>query len=380
MAKRKGKSRHRHKDWHQRYQAGEDLIETRARRGSMSTRGVKLPAWRLAEQEENLDQLDRVRGVVASMYRGGAEVRLADGRRVLCGIAKAFRPPDENATAITPGDEVTVALSRAEHVDGDEQADRDRADGMIVSRQPRDTLLCRPMPWSARRRGEYDQDVPVKVIAANMDRLLIVAATRKPRLRRALIDRFMIVAERGELEPMLVVNKIDVAPADPAILGEFAELGLRSMAVSAATGEGIDDLRANLQGHRAVLAGASGVGKSTLINALIPDADAATRTVRAKDERGRHTTSSTELYDLPGGGLLMDTPGIRELGLNMDAGELWWYFPDFEDPAAHCRFGDCTHTHEPGCGVQQAVRDGAINPRRYDSYLRIFDSLTDRQG
>ena len=124
-----------------------------------------------------------------------------------------------------------------------------------------------------------------------------------------------------------------------------------------------------------MLAGASGVGKSTLVNALVPGAGAAVREVRAKDDRGRHTTSAATVYDLPGGGLLVDTPGIREIGIRLTAEELSWYFPEFEPLQSRCRFRNCSHTHEPACAVQAAVEAGEISPRRFESYLRILATL-----
>jgi ribosome biogenesis GTPase len=117
------------------------------------------------------------------------------------------------------------------------------------------------------------------------------------------------------------------------------------------------------------------VGKTALINALVPGASEATGAVREADGRGRHTTSAALVYDLPGGGIIVDTPGIRELGMNLTAAELPWYFPEFEPLAPVCRFNDCTHTHEPDCAVVAAVEAGQISRRRYESYLRIMDSL-----
>ncbi|HAU39101.1 MAG TPA: ribosome small subunit-dependent GTPase A, partial [Phycisphaerales bacterium] len=165
---------------------------------------------------------------------------------------------------------------------------------------------------------------------------------------------------------------------DEGVLADFQALGVRIVLCSAADGRGLDELRAVLTGKQSVLAGASGVGKSTLINALVPGAEAATAAVRLKDQRGRHTTTAAVVYDLPGGGMVIDTPGLRELGIGIGPAELTWYFPEFEPLAARCRFRDCTHSHEPDCAVQQAAENGEILPRRYDSYLRILDTLDER--
>ncbi|MFW6133564.1 MAG: ribosome small subunit-dependent GTPase A [Planctomycetota bacterium] len=368
---RKDKSRRRIKDWQARWQAGDELDDVVAHGRRMSARGVKLREDRFATPE-NLDDLPRREGMVTGLFRGGATVRI-EGIERLCGIAKTFRPPSE-ATPLVVGDVVTVALLTPGQVDT-AGADKDRADGMILNRRERTTVLARPSPWSAKRRDRYGTEPPAKVIAANMDALLIVAAVKRPPLRRALIDRFLIVAERGGLSPVLVVNKVDLARPDEAMLGEFRALGVEAVTTSVKTGEGLDALTASLRGRRSVLTGASGVGKTALVNRLLPGTDAPTRSVRAKDERGRHTTSAASVYDLPEGGMIVDTPGVRELGVNLSAAELPWYFPEFEPCANDCRFNDCTHTHEPDCAVRAAVERGDIPARRYHSYLRILDSI-----
>lgn len=373
MAKRKGKSQRRIKNWQQRYEAGEEVEGSVARRQKLTRRAVKLPDRDLSTGGADTDALPRVEGMVVGLFPGGAMVRVG-GEALLCQIAKTFRAP-EGVTPLAVGDEVTVALTQSAHRTDDLAADRDRSDGMVLQRQLRRTVLSRPQPRSGKRRDEYETETFEKVIAANMDVLLIVASTCQPALRHGLIDRYLIVAERGELEPVLVVNKIDLAGADEAMLGEFASLGLDIVLCSALRGDGLRGLREKMAGKSSILAGASGVGKSALINALIPDAGAATRSVRVSDERGRHTTSAASVYDLPGGGVLVDTPGIRELGLRFEAQLLPWYFPEFEEHVAQCRFNDCSHTHEPDCAVILAVEAGQIPARRYDGYLRLLETL-----
>ncbi|MCD6365787.1 MAG: ribosome small subunit-dependent GTPase A, partial [Planctomycetes bacterium] len=280
----------------------------------------------------------------------------------------------EDTSALAVGDDVTVALTRQDHSDASD-ADRDRADGMILSRGPRRSALARPRPRSSRRRGAYDDQTFDKVIAANIDVLLIMVATRDPPLRHGLIDRYLIIAERGELTPLLVLNKIDLGRGDETVLADFETLGIDIFLCSAETGEGVEDLASALKGKRSVVAGASGVGKTTLINRMIPGADAVTRRIRGKDGRGRHTTSAAVVYDLPGGGMIVDTPGIRELGMELQPDELPWYFPEFEALAPGCRFNNCTHTHEGDCAVRRAVETGQIPARRYKSYLNILATL-----
>ena len=374
MAKDKGKSKRRIRHWRQRYLSGEQLDESQKQ--PLSRRAVKLPPQRLAEPAKNLDDLPKADGVVMGLFPGGAIVRCG-GDELLCGIAGTFRAPAD-ASALAVGDNVTIALARSARADSAAEADKDRADGMILTRAPRQSALARPRPQSGKRPGRYADEPFDKIIVANVDVLLIIASSREPPLRRGMIERFLIIAERGELAPILVINKIDLARPDKEILADCDALGVQIHLTSAVQGEGLDELAMALKDKRSVLAGASGVGKSTLINALVPGANVATRTVRRKDRRGRHVTSAAAMYDLPGGGVLVDTPGIRQLGINLTPAELPWYFPEFEQLAGQCKFNDCTHTHEADCAVLAAVEADEIPRRRYESYLRILDTLGDR--
>jgi ribosome biogenesis GTPase len=336
------------------------------------------------------------------MFRHGVMVRFDGGPR-FCAVAKTFRAL-EGASALAVGDAVTVALSE-EHVGS--RLDKDRAEGFILSRRPRATALSRPQPMSAKRLDPYE-DVFEKVIVANMDQLLMVAAVRQPALRPALIERFLIVAERGSLAAVLAINKADLGAPREADLEYLASLNLKVVLCSAVTGRGLDELGALLAGRSTVLAGASGVGKSSLINALIPGSNAVTGEVRMKDERGRHTTAAAAVYDLAPlvaaiaaprnpapadaghlgqgaasaplptvgpAGVLVDTPGLRELGFSIHLDELPWYFPEFEPFFPNCRMSKCTHTHEPDCAVLGAVEAGTIPGRRFESYLRMRESM-----
>lgn len=381
--KHKGKSRRRIKDWQERVDAGRD-IEAGATRQRLNRQEVKLGQERFAAVGDD-DRADwqAVEGLVTGLFRRGGFIRVdRDGQHeeLFCSLAKTFRPPEgfDNRSPLAVGDEVTVALVPEDHHDGQVELDRNRIDGMVLSRRPRRALLARPQPRSGKRRGEYDEQPFIKVIAANMDQLLLVAAVEQPKLKPGLIDRFRIVAERGDLPLLLAVNKIDLARPEEKLLADLAELGVEVVRTSAETGEGLDELRQRLAGKRSVLGGASGVGKTTLVNALVPHADAATRSVRHKDQRGRHTTTQARIYDLPAGGMLVDTPGLRELDVGLSARELPWYFPEIEALAPDCRFNDCTHTHEPACAVRAAVEAGEIPARRYNSYLRLLDSATQR--
>ncbi len=379
MAKHKGKSKRRIKDWQGRLDSDGDLASDPAGPRKFSAQGVKLGPGSFASGEaEELGNMESRSGMVTGVFRRGVFVRIS-GEELFCGMAKTFRPPEraEMTSPLAVGDDVTVALARSEHTHGQTDLDRNRIDGMILSRKPRRTVLARPQPRSQKRREQYDGDVFEKVIAANMDMLVIVAATARPEMRRGLIDRFLIAAERGKLQPVMLVNKIDIQPADvhSEILQDLASRGVPIVQCSAVRGDGLAEVRNLLGQKQCVLAGASGVGKSSLINAILPEARIETRAVRSKDDRGRHTTSQARVYDLPAGGMIIDTPGLRELGVGLSARELPWYFPEIELLAPQCKFRDCTHTHEPGCAVIQGAEDGAIPARRYESYLRILATI-----
>jgi len=413
MSKRKGKADHRVRDWDRRFVGGERVEDETSARRRLTQAKVKIPAGRLLAPQENLEELPKCEGMVLGHFPGGVIVHITGQTRatgaggtppggegetpspqprqtaatcragmpdLLCSVAKTFRSA-EGASALAVGDLVTVALAlRAGEAPATDnvRADRDRADGMVLSRQVRRTVLCRPQIGSGKRHDRYEHQTRQQVIVANMDAMIVVASTVQPPMRPGPIDRFLIVAQRGELAAVLAVNKIDLAPPDEDVLATFRDLGVAIVACSAVTGEGLEELRAVLAGRRSVLAGASGVGKSALINALVPGAGAAVREVRAKDDRGRHTTSAATVYELPGGGLIVDTPGIREIGIRLTAEELSWYFPEFEPLQSGCRFRNCSHTHEPGCAVQAAVEAGEIPARRFESYLRILATLEER--
>lgn len=379
MAKRKGKSRRRQKDWARMHREGDHATDQTEGFRRLSQRKVKLQGQSV--DEAMFAEIDpdspHLHAVVAQLYPGGAIVRHATHGDLLCGLAGTFRPaPGSSALAV--GDKVELALT-PEAVGliegGRKELDFNRVDGVILQRGPRETAFSRPMPSSGKRRDEWDSEVFEKVVAANMQQLVVVAAVKQPPLRRRLLDRFLIVAERGEMPMRLVINKTDLGTPDMGLLAEYAELGVQWVLCSAETDAGLDELRDLLRDTGSILAGASGVGKSSLLNALMPGLDLATREIRSRDNRGRHTTSAALLHELPFGGVVVDTPGVRELGIEIDPAELPWYFPEIVERATGCKFRDCTHTHEPKCAVRDAVEAGDIAGHRYDSYLRILESM-----
>jgi ribosome biogenesis GTPase / thiamine phosphate phosphatase len=230
--------------------------------------------------------------------------------------------------------------------------------------QPRRTVLSRSDP---------DNRHLERVIAANIDVVVNVVSLKDPPLRPGLIDRYLIAIGKSGAEPLLCVNKIDLleSPDEFKPLAPYENLGIPVIRCSAANGEGIEQLLNALAGKLCVFAGHSGVGKSSLLNALATDLDLATGTVSPGNQKGRHTTRSSTLYQLPNGAMIIDTPGIREFGLwDIDKADLRRYFQEFDGRA--CAFADCSHTHEPNCGVKSATD---IAPARYESYLRILETM-----
>ena len=234
---------------------------------------------------------------------------------------------------------------------------------------PRRSLLTRADPRDRAR---------VRAIAANIDVVVIVAAAKAPPLHPRLIDRYLVAVERSGATPVLAVNKIDLLSAEElhevmAVLQPYAEIGLPVLACSAGTAAGVETLRDALRGSTCVFVGQSGVGKSSLLNALDSEAAARTGEVRAGDGRGRHTTTASALYDLPGDIRVIDTPGIRRFTVDdADDATVADGFADLAAVASGCRYADCTHTHEPGCAVKAAVLDGGIARSRYLSYRKLL--------
>ncbi len=218
----------------------------------------------------------------------------------------------------------------------------------------------------------------VHVVAANLDVLGIVAAVDPP-ARAGLIDRAAVAARAAGIEPFLVVNKIDLDGADDIVDSAKVRVQaeMKCFAVSAATGVGVDALAAFLSGAgRGALVGSSGVGKSSLLNALVPGLALKVRALSEAHGAGRHTTTVSTLHRLPGGGELVDTPGVREFGLvDVDRRDLARFFPGFSEVTAACRFRDCLHKDEPGCAVQEAVDSDVVDPARYIAYLNLLGEL-----
>lgn len=237
--------------------------------------------------------------------------------------------------------------------------------GVIETIQPRRSELSRP--------GFHGY---VHVIAANVDQLLFVGSAQQPRFKLHLAERFLAIARRGRMDAVVVVSKADLEHENTlrAWTAPLVQSGVPVLLTSIKTGLGVEELRTLLAGKVSVLAGQSGVGKSSLVNALYPEAAIRTNTVSEVSQKGRHTTTSSRLYGLPGGGYLVDTPGIRSLELmeeDTDEAVVDDLYPEVTAAASGCKFRDCSHTHEPGCAVKQAVARGQIRQDRYRNFLRI---------
>ena len=213
-----------------------------------------------------------------------------------------------------------------------------------------------------------------QVIVANLDQLAAVFAVGRPGANWSMVDRLVAHARLGGIHTLLVLNKTDLGKVDPPQLGNYLDLGLELLRVSAVTGEGTDALADRLRGRVTALAGQSGVGKTSLLNALVPGLGLRVREVSRATGLGRHTTVRAELFPFLGGGYVADTPGIGYMAMtDSDPARVEGGFAEIEDAAAGCRFSNCLHRAEPGCAVTRGVRQGVIPGRRHRSYLRLLE-------
>lgn len=297
------------------------------------------------------------RGSVIEVSTGLCRVRL-DHHVLLCGLRGSLSSHDTGFTnVVAVGDEVIVS---EDGVGG----------GVVKQILPRRSVLARPDVFHSHLQ---------QVIVANIDQILIVAAWRNPHIWLELIDRYLIAAGRNCLGAIICVNKIDLAEDQAlchATLRPYVDLGYRVIFTSAQNGEGIDELQRILHRRTTVLAGLSGVGKSTLLTLAQPGLALRTGSVNDDSGEGRHTTTQVSLLPLSEGGFVVDTPGIREFGLSgLRRQELSGFYPDIQAVEGECQFGDCSHAGEPGCAVRRAVSQGRISEQRYHNYRKIRDSL-----
>jgi len=238
--------------------------------------------------------------------------------------------------------------------------------GTIESVEPRGRSLVRLDP---RPQGIYQQ-----VLLANPDQAVFVFACARPSPHLRMLDRFLVIAEKQGIPAVIVANKVDLVGQAEAerMFGFYPAIGYSLIYTCARSGQGVDELRARLTGKVSALAGPSGVGKSSLLNAVQPGLGLAVREVSEAVRKGRHTTTVRELFLLVGGGYVADTPGLRSLALwDTEPEELDGYFPEIAPLVNACQFSNCAHKSEPGCAVRAAVEAGKVRPERYESYLRL---------
>jgi ribosome biogenesis GTPase len=287
-------------------------------------------------------------GRVIKVFGLQSVVEAEDGRQYRCAVRRLLKSlVTDERSIVTTGDLVWFRAA------GNDE-------GMIERVEPRHGVLTR-----ASRRREH-------VLVANVDQLVIVMSLVEPDLKPHLIDRYLAAAQAGGLSPILCLNKADLVDAwrMQSLIGSYCQLGIPALLTSAVTGEGIDRLRELLADRATVFSGQSGVGKSSLLNAVQPDLALRVRTVSEVNQKGRHTTTTSELIKLDFGGWVVDTPGIRQLQMwDIIPEEVEGFFPEFRPYVALCAFPDCTHTHEERCAVKEALNRRQISVRRYHSYI-----------
>ena len=280
---------------------------------------------------------------------------LHDGETVRCRIRGRLRLKGVRSTnPVVVGDEVACEADEG-------------GDYVIADILPRRNYVI-------RRASNLSKES--HIIAANVDQALLMASLRSPETPTEFVDRFLVTCEAYKVPVTILLSKLDLQDAEA--VAEFRAVyegaGYRVLEVSVREGRGVQEVRELLAGRTTLVSGNSGVGKSTLIQAIDPSLDIRTGEISESHHKGRHTTTFSTMYPLAGGGAVIDTPGIKGFGLiDIDEAELWPYFPEMMRVAPACRFYNCTHTHEPGCAVTEAVKAGEIAWPRYESYLKIRD-------
>ncbi|OKY84185.1 MAG: ribosome small subunit-dependent GTPase A [Bacteroidales bacterium 52_46] len=287
--------------------------------------------------------------------------RTADGTEIDCKIKGNFRLKGIRSTnPIAVGDRVNISVNES-------------GTAFITDILPRKNYII-------RRASNLSKES--HILASNLDQALLIVTLFHPTTSLTFIDRFLATAEAYRVPAIIVINKIDLLTESEdielldAVSYLYKSIGYKVVTISAKTGDGIDALRSLLRGKTTLISGNSGVGKTTLINDLIPGLDLRTAAISEVHDTGTHTTTFSEMFQLPGddGGYLIDTPGVRGFGtIEMDEYEASHFFPEIFKIGADCRFNNCTHTHEPHCAVIKALEDGLIAQSRYTSYLSILE-------
>jgi ribosome biogenesis GTPase len=310
---------------------------------------------------------EQLKGLVTRTQSGFFTVQTPEGP-IICQLRGRLKEEYQETDLVALGDRVIIERLLME---------ADTVGGAIVEVLERERVLSRVAPSSAvGTSAEREQ-----VIITNPDQAIFVFAATQPDPHARMLDRFLVAAEKAEIpEIRICVNKFDLVAHDPAatrdLFGTYERIGYPVLYLSAKTGEGLPALHDALAGKISVFTGPSGVGKTSLLNAIEPDLGRRVSEVSLVTTKGRHTTRYSELIPFADGGYIADTPGIRAISpWDVEPHELDGYYIEIAQYVADCKFQDCTHTHEPGCGVLTALKGGTISPARYDSYLRLREEL-----
>ena len=268
----------------------------------------------------------------------------------------------------------TNPVAVGDMVEIESQADTDNS-AIIDEIHDRNNYINRQSP-----RHKHQQHI----VASNLDQSLLVATLKEPKTSQGFIDRFLVASEMYHVPAVIVFNKSDLFKNKELEKYEqwksmYEKVGYKVLLVSAEKKEGIDELKMALKNKTSLLSGHSGVGKSSLLNVIFPEINLKTQDVSGWSGKGQHTTTFAEMYDLSGGGRIIDTPGMREFGLvDISKQEVSHYFPEMRDRLNNCHFNNCLHFNEPGCAIKEAVNDGEIHEDRYVSYLGIMESIEEK--
>jgi ribosome biogenesis GTPase len=308
-----------------------------------------------------------VQGTVYKSTGSWYQVKTTNGGLYQARIKGVFKI-DEDITSTNPiavGDIVEV-----------EQEEKDAANAIITDIAPRRNYIVRSSPHKKSHKH---------IVAANLDQALLVCTIKEPRTSRGFIDRFLVTAAAYHIPAILVFNKKDLLKEKDRekfleIADVYTDIGYPVLIISAVKGEGITEVKALLQGKVTLMSGHSGVGKSSLINQLLPGMQLRTKEVSGWSGKGLHTTTFAEMFDLPGGGQIIDTPGLREFGIiDIPKTELSHYFLEMQPYITQCQFNNCLHINEPGCAVKAAVEEGEIDAERYISYATILETIEEER-
>jgi ribosome biogenesis GTPase / thiamine phosphate phosphatase len=355
----------RERDWTRKFQAdgleteGAPMQERVRAKGDLSRRRTIIqadePAERAAGAEPTampaVDVRECLFGRVLSVHGLSSLVETQDGKQYRCAVRRLLRSlVTDERNIVATGDRVWFRPAPDN-------------EGLIERVEPRHGMLTR------ESRGREH------VLVANVDQVVIVVSLVEPALKPHLIDRYLVSAGQGGIAPIICLNKADLVDAAPyqSLIGYYSQLSIPALLTSARTGLGVERLRAFLTDRQTVFSGQSGVGKSSLLNAIQPGLDLHVREVSETNQKGRHTTTTAQLLKLTFGGWVVDTPGIRQFQLwDILPEEVEGYFPEFRPYVPFCVYPDCTHTHEDRCAIKRAVALRRISARRYTSYVGIF--------